>query len=332
MTIENMKNIQTINGDVAELEKLDPAGIVWIQKLKELSLFNVRNEDIIIKSILEARELQAPLPFILTFCPAIKNLDIPNSKSQTRRLMPLTTELPRAKMAIEELIGFLVFTKNTLGITPNVFLVFADSVEKGAENMFENLHDMNIIAEQSVRGIQQLFKDFDLGHPGFIQQNGIQIPKVRRQSSLNIEANKVGKSRKEIIEDRETEMFDPTNPLFQVWEKHLLLTRQDQNFVATGWQSKKGAEALWNRVRFLLAEFMADGEILPKLAKLTNPKKFTNGFPNPIFIVSTTRLAGFEMEVDGFNTAKKIGVIAPFHNIGRWTDQENNSPWLNFLI
>ncbi len=305
---------------------------MWFKKVNEQTLFATRNEISGVRTVIEAKEKGLDLPLILTFCPAIENLEKPNPKGQTRKLVPLNITLPRAARAIDELFGFLISIKKDLKINPTVFLVFADSLEKGAENMFENSTNMESIAVESINGVRELFLLFDQKHPGLLQKFKIEIPKIRRQSILNIEAGKVGISRNQIIEIKETHMLDPLNPLFEIWEKHLILTRKDSSFVATGWQSKKGAEALWNRVRFLLSEFIADGELLPKLVKVMNPKKFPVDMPKPIFIASSTRQGGFEMEADGFSINGETCVISPFHNIGRWTEKPISSPWTDSLL
>lgn len=305
----------------------------WFKKLEEHSLFNPRNSDIGINTIQASLRNQTPLPLILTLCPAIENLNSPNLKGQTRKLVILDKNLPRARVAVEEIFGFLISLRKSLGIRPNIFLIFSDSLERGAESMFENARDMEQIATASVNGIQDLFKEFDQKHQGLLQQFSVEVPKIRRQSTLNTQGGKAGINRDWLIEEKEAEMLDPLNPLFALWQKHLLITRNDDTFVSTGWQNKKGAEALWNRVRFLLAEFITDGEFLPKMNKVLNPKKFTDtDIPRPIFLASSTRAGGFEMEVDGFNVSQQTCVTAPFHNIGRWTEPPHDSPWINELI
>jgi len=297
------------------------------KEIDSFSLFPASNLEVGMEAARLANQKNLTLPFILTFCPAIENLNTPNSNGQTRKLVPLKRDLPRAKLAVAEILSFLISFKTKTGIKPHLFLIFADSLEKGAENMFVNADEMESITVESIKGIRELFNFSDQKHPGLLQSKQIEIPKVRRQTMINIEAGKAGMSRNQLIEEKEAQMFDPIDPLFNLWQKHLILTRNDGKFVSTGWQNRKGAESLWNRVRFILAEFIADGILLPEMLKVLNPKKFSAEIPRPIFLASSTRSGGFEMESDGFNVNQHTCVLAPFHNIGRWTEELKSSPW-----
>lgn len=330
MSSEHMtKTVFDIKDRNPELQRPDIES--WVKGLEEFSLFPPKNLDVAIESIQEAEKNGTPLPFSLTFCPADRKLDNPKNEKQKFEFVPLTADLPRAEEAVEELFGFLIFAKKSLGIIPHLSLVFADTLERGIEETTVNTEEMPKISSESVKGIQEMFFHFDQSHPGLLQRENIPMPKIHKMSTLGQEGKKVGLGREQIINQREFDMLDPLNPLFETWKKHLTLSRHDNPLTATSWRSKRSAEAIQSKTRFLLAQLMADGEILPKLVKELNPKKFPEECPRPIFITTSTIKTGFEMETDGFNTTEPTCVIAPFRNIGDWAEEPIDSPWLNFV-
>lgn len=303
----------------------------WTNGLVRFSLFPPQKLELVVKAIQEAHELKTPLPFVLTFCPADQKIESPTPTSPKSKFVPITKDLPRVTQLIEELFGFLIFTRKTLGITPHLLLVFADSLERGIEETTLNTKEMPSIATASIKGVQEILFHFDQAHPDLLQKENIPMPKIHKISTLGQEANKFGISRDRLITQAEFDMLDPLNPLFEIWKKHLVISRHDNPLTSTSWRSKKAAESIQSKTRFLLAQLAADGEILPKLIKELNPKKFPGLCPRPIFITSSTIKAGFEMETDGFNAKEATCVIAPFRNIGDWTNAPVDSPWLNFL-
>jgi len=295
----------------------------WIEGVEENSLFEARNKNLAISSVVEASEKESPIPFILTLCPAIDNLVVPNSKGQTRELTPLTKDNPRLKIFVKELVSFMIFTKKKTGLDSEIFLIFSDSLEEGAKNMFTNSECIEDITISSKEGIRKAFFEFDQENQGLFQENRIRIPKLFAQSEIP------GFSQREKLIDRFIfKMWDPITKEWEEWAKHLKANRNDDSFISTGWQNASGARQIWVRTRFLLAEFMADGVFLPDVMKKIKQKRFPLGMPNPIFIASTTRKAGVEMEASGFESC---GLISPFNNIGRWTDSPNNSSWIDKL-
>lgn len=322
----NNKSLAITNPEITP-----PEVSMWVEKASKQALDKLRNPKKISSSLTEAIVNKAPVPLILTFCPAIENLVEKSKLGQTRKLVPLTKDNLRLRSVIKELAGLQLDLKTSLGINASIFLVFADSLERDAEKMFVNVENFKQVVTESVGEIQNAFLDFDSEFPGWLQKKGIRIPKVRKQSELFLPGKAVG-TRAELISAFEKRILDPSDTMFELWLKHIKLTRKDESFVATGWQSIKGSETLWNRVRFLLAEFAADGVLLPKFFNHFNKKDFSEITPQPIFFASSTRLAGIEMEADGFSVQNPTGLMPIFHNIGRWTEKPRRSPWIETLL
>ena len=165
--------------------------------------------------------------------------------------------------------------------------------------------------------ITRAFGEFDLNHPKVMQETNFRIPKVRLQTNVLEQSGKINLNHEEQMKKFELMCLDPKSSVFELFIKHIRAT-SDTPFVSTGFQTIKSAETVWNRVRFMLAQNMADGVILPKIMGELHKNRFPLGMPRPIFICSTTRQGGIESEMDGFTAIESNPVIAVFNNIGSW--------------
>lgn len=331
-----MNGLNQPKSNIEPETNLSPELITWLVFLEKGSLFPPNNVEKIAESVKEARLLSCGLPMILTLCPAIENLTQTTKQEQTRRLIPLSESNERLKKFIQEFIAFSLITKRITGLGVEFFLLFADLLEPDSERMFINVGEMPAIAEESIKTIRQLLFRLDQDNPGLFQQSEIKIPRVRKQSKTIKQAGKAGININQLIERVEFETFDPSSPAHSIFERQLKLTREDQSFVPTGWQTRKGREAIHNRIRFMVAQLWTDGVALPLLMDAFLRKGFPKGMPNPIFIVSSTREAGAILQTEGFNWGAKHpevlkipsaarGVISPFKNTGRWEQEPEES-------
>jgi len=304
--------------DLVENHRVDR----WINGVNNLSLAPPRKSELVIKSAEEAKTLNCPLPLIVSLCPAIKNLEVPNSKGQTRELVELSSDNDRLAGFVEELFDFNSFTLTTLGVPIETMVVFADVLEIGAENMFTNIKQWSEIVISSVKNISKAFSNFDSFKPGEFQKTKFKIPKVRLQSNILTQAGKVNLRHEDELRKVELACLNPNTLTFDMFIKHLKLTANTP-FVATGFQTIKSAETVWNRVRFMLSQCAADGIVLPKMMKELTRNNFPNGMPNPIFVCSTVRPGGIGLEMDAFEMSANPS-MAVFKNIGSW--MKNSTP------
>jgi len=291
-SIETMDKPMSSNIETKPEIKFTPEVLSWLNFIEEISLFSPHNIEAIAKSAEEAKREGVPLPFIINLCPAIENLKQPTERGQTRKLLPLSKDNPRLIKFVQELASFMVTTKDMLGVTPEIFLIFSDVLEPGSEKMFVNSDEIEAITNQSLKTIRKLFFQIDRANPGLFQEKKIRIPKIHQQSRVLELAGKIGINPHNLIAKVEFEELDPNSPAHEAFERHLKLTRNDPSFVPTGWQSHTGRIAIHNRVRFMVAQCWTDGVILPKLMRHLLQKRFPEKMPSPIFVISTTREAG----------------------------------------
>lgn len=324
----------SINSQKSELllsAEREAAIEAWINSLQKACVADIINHELLTQTAKDAIDKKVPLPLILTLCPAVRNLDVPNSKGQTRELIPLSSQNKRLSNLLFEVFGFQTMLLDTLKLKADIFLVFADKLEKGSENMFVNPNEISHTSELSVKAVRDAMIQIDQSHPGFFQKKGIKIPKVRLQSSLAMQGGKIGQDRDLQIQKIEMEILNPNSNFFELWSKHLKLARNDSKFTETSWQGLKSAETIWKRMRFLIAELITDGLFLPQMMKHLDKNQLSENPPEPIFLASSTRKASLTMEADCFNAVKANCLIPAFRNIGKWTNTAEESPWIEIF-
>jgi len=300
---------------------------LWLNQVQGKCVGEIASINLVSGSCHKAKELNLALPLILTLCPAVFNLNFPTANGQTRELVPIQSNSPRVRSLFEEIFGFQIFLKKNLNMNADMFIIFGDSLERGSDKMLTNPQDMASISEMSIKSIRETIIDIDRSTNGLFQKSGIKVPKIRLQSNISQQGGKVGLNRETIINQAETAILDPNSNLFALWSKHLLLARNDSKFTETSWQGLKSAEAIWSRMRFLIAELTADGIFLPEMMKhLTMQNEI-----EPIFLASSTRKVTLEMEADCFNIKRRSALIPAFRNIGKWLNPAESSPWIDEL-
>lgn len=196
--------------------------------------------------------------------------------------------------------------------------------------MFINHKEIGIVADESTKAIRKLFFQIDQANPGLFQEKTIKIPKIHKQSKIMELAGENDTNTSNLITRVEFEELDHDSPAHAFFERHLKLTRNDESFIPTGWQTHAGRMTIHNRIRFMIAQCWVDGVILPKIMAKIFQKRFPQRMPSPIFVISTTRKAGAVLQEEAFNLGSKHpgvlkiqsepkGVIAPFQNMGNWT-------------
>jgi len=313
-TMNTIKQLDTVN---TRIDLIDNSPVQnWWENISKICIFPPRKVETIIDTIEQSLKNNCPIPIIISLCPAINNLKSPNDKGQTRELVQLTCDNQRLNLFIEELFDLNKLTFETLGVPLETMLVFADVLENGANKMFTNVDKWQEIASISAKNISQAFLNFDGDRPGEFQKTKFKVPKVRLQSNVLMQAGKANLKHEDELKKVELECLDPNTQTFDLFIKHLKLTA-DTPFVTTGFQTIKSAETVWNRVRFMLAQCTADGVVLPKMFKEMHKKSFKENILDPIFICSTTRLGGVELEMDAFEKSGNPS-MAIFRNIGSW--------------
>ncbi|MFH1561127.1 MAG: hypothetical protein ABID04_00925 [Patescibacteria group bacterium] len=299
--------------------EFSPEVLSWMTTIRALSLTPPANPERTMTTAQECWAKGIPLPVIITLCPAIKNLAEPNERGQSRELVPLTPENQRLQLFVQELLNFHSVCKQTLGIPIEIMFMFVDLLEDEAEAMFTNAEQMPTIAKESLVGVRQTFQIVDQSQPGKFQIERFRVPKISLRSSVLQQAGQAGFNHEKAMRQATLEMLTPGSGTFDLLVKHLRLSK-DSPLVETGFQTIASARTIWTRVEFLLAEFIADGQILPEIMKSQNRKVFQGqSTPPPIFVCSSTRSGGIQMEMDGFcSTDTNGGAIAIFKNVGRW--------------
>lgn len=314
---EIMNNIKQLDTVSTRIDLINNSPVQnWWENINNRCIFPSRKVETIIGIVEQSIKNGCPLPIIISLCPAINNLEMPNDKGQTRELVQLTCDNSRLNVFVEELFDLNKITFETLGVPLETMLVFADVLENGANKMFTNVDKWQEIAAASIKDISQAFLNFDSGHPGEFQKTKFKVPKVRLQSNVLMQAGKANLKHEDELKKVELECLDPNTQTFDLFIKHLRLTA-DTPFVTTGFQTIKSAETVWNRVRFMLAQCTADGIVLPKMFKEMHKKSFKEVIPDPIFVCSTTRSGGVELEMDAFEISGNPS-MAVFKNIGSW--------------
>ena len=322
MTKNNLQNSETKTDLIKDSELF-----LWLNKVHQNSVAEITNPNLIIDAVSKSKESNTSLPLILTLCPAVFNLNFPTQKGQTRELVPIETNNLRVKSLFEEISGFQILFKNLTGLDTELFLVFGDLLEKESEKMITNSEKMNEISQLSVKSIREIIISIDQRSNGLFQKRELKTPKVRLQSGISQQGGKINMSREQMINQFETSILDPNSKFFALWSKHLRLAREDAKFTETSWQGQKSAEAIWNRMRFLVAELTTDGIFLPEMMKHLNK----NIIAEPIFLASSTRQATLKMESDCFNSMNQRALIPAFRNIGKWLEPPESSPWIDIL-
>lgn len=325
--MENMTKNKLQNSLIETDFNRDSESFQWLSSLRQNCIAEITNENLIISAVSKSKELETPLPLILTLCPAVFNLNFPTNNGQTRELVPVEKDNLRVKALFEELFGFQIHLKRLTGMDTELFLIFGDLLEKGSEKMITNSSDINRISQESVKSMREIMMNIDQESQGQLQRMGIKFPKIRLQSGISQQGGKVKLNREQLISKFETTILDPNSELFLTWSKHLKLARNDEKFTETSWQGQKSAETIWNRMRFLIAELTSDGIFLPEMMTHLN-KKIT---VEPIFLASSTRQATLKMEADCFNLVNQTALIPAFRNIGRWLETPESSPWIDIL-
>mgnify|MGYP001563295044 CR=1 FL=1 len=325
--MENMTKNNLLNRQLETDLTRDSELFLWLNKVQENCVVEISNRNLVIDAISKSKESDTPLPLILTLCPAVFNLNFPTQKGQTRELVPIETDNLRVKSLFEEISGFQILLKNLTGLDTDLFLVFGDLLEKGSERMLTNSENINTISQTSVKSMREIIVNIDRESNGLFQRMGIKVPKVRLQSGISQQGGKINLNREQMINQFETSILDPNSNFFTLWSKHLKLARDDAKFTETSWQGQKSAEAIWNRMRFLIAELTADGIFLPEIMKHLNKGIMTE----PVFLASSTRQATLKMESDCFNLVKQRVLIPAFRNIGKWLEPAESSPWIDIL-
>lgn len=288
----------------------------WMNKIESKSVVSIRNKEVLLSTLDIVRRLSCPLPLIISLCPAIINLDAPNSLGQTRELVELSFDNMRLTNFVEELFELNKMTLNTLGVPIETMMVFADILEKDSSKMFTNTSRWTELATSSSKNISTAFANFEKLHPNAFFETKFKIPKIRLQSNVIMQAGKAGLRHEDEMRKIELDCLDPKSNTFELFIKHLKLTAETP-FVATGFQTIRSAETVWNRVRFMLAQCVADGIVLPKIFNEMHKKSFGVEIPRPLFVCSTTRLGGIELEMDSFEVGNN-STIAIFNSIGSW--------------
>lgn len=325
--MENMTKNNLQNSLIETDDNKDSESFLWLNKVQQNCVAEITNPDLVIDAITKSKESNTSLPLILTLCPAVFNLNFPTQKGQTRELVPIEANNLRVKSLFEEISGFQIHLKKMTGLNTDLFLVFGDLLEKGSEKMITNSQDINRISQKSVKSIREIIVNIDQESNGLFQRMGIKTPKVRLQSGISQQGGKINLSREQMIGKFETSILDPNSELFLTWSKHLKLARNDEKFTETSWQGQKSAEAIWNRMRFLIAELTTDGVFLPGMMKNLN----SGVVAEPIFLTSSTRQATLKMEADCFNSINQRALIPAFRNIGKWLEPSETSPWIDIL-
>ena len=320
-----------IKDAVFEAGEFSPVVLEWQEKVEALSLAPPKAPLNLLKTAEVCLQTQVPLPIIISLCPGIENLDSPNAKGQTRRLAPLRADNPRLLKFGKELFEFHLLTRKALGVSLEALMIFADLLEQDAEAMFTNCESMGEIAIMSTRAVAQSFSRLDQLEPGKFQRECFRVPKVRIRSKILNQTGEKGIFHDKVMEKVALSLLTPGTPAHDLFFKHLSLTR-DSPFISTGFQTLASARTVWQRLEFLLCEYIADGFILPRVMKQMSKKRFgQTSMPAPIFICSTTRPGGIAMEMDGFDMVNSclnlfpkkpisISSIAIFKNIGRWLE------------
>lgn len=325
--MENMTRNKLHNKQLETDFDRDSESFQWLSSLRQNCIAEITNENLIMDAISKSKELNAPLPFILTLCPAVFNLNFPTNNGQTREIVPIETGNLKVKALFEEVFGFQIHLKRLTGLDTELFLIFGDLLEKESERMITNSPDMYRISQESLKAIREIIINIDQESRGVFQSIGIKSPKVRLQSGTAQQGGKIKLNRDQLINKFETSILDPNTDLFLTWSKHLKLARNDEKFTETSWQGQKSAESIWNRMRFLIAELTTDGIFLPNMMKHLNSKVAVD----PIFLASSTRQATLKMESDCFNLINQTALIPAFRNIGKWLEPPESSPWIDIL-
>lgn len=300
---------------------------LWAEKLEEKCVTDITNKDILIGSLEVAKAKQIPLPLIITLCPAVFNLEFPTAKGQTREFVKIDNENTRVHSFFEEVFGFQALLKKESKLDTELFIIFGDLPEKGADRMTVNVTELKDITLESMQSIKSILSDIDSSSNGMFQREKIKIPKIRLQSNISQQGGKIDLNREFLIQSFEREILDPNSPFFNLWVKHVQFARNDSKFTETSWQGIKSAEAIWTRMRFLIAELTTDGVFLPEIMKhITNKSDI-----EPVFLASSVRPATLEMEADCFNMKKQRVLIPAFRNIGKWLEPPESSPWIDEL-
>lgn len=321
----NMDQFKPIAGVQAERKDEVSAQVTqWVKALEERAIFPAANLELVKNTALEAKEKNCPLPLILTLCPATRSLEA-GSKGPTREIVPMSAENPRLKSFLEELVSFMVLTKRTLGTDVEVFLILADRLDPFSARVFANANKLPEISQASATAIKQLFFQIDQENPGLFQKERIRVPKVWKQSDSPFQKE----GREDLIRKCALDIVQLKEPFFSIWLTNLKRTREDEEFIGTGWQNFESAKTTWDRFTFKLSECLVDGHLLPRMfSGLDSAKKrFPNVMPKPIFVATSMRQNGVLLEIDSFNSLEQFGVIAPFRNVGRWNDPVVQSPW-----
>ena len=325
--MENMKNTNLQNSQRESDSNKDSELFAWLNILQQNSVAEITNPDLVFKAASISKTSNTPLPLILTLCPAVFNLNFPTQKGQTRELVPIDPNNLRVKSLFEEIFGFQILLKDTIGLNIELFLIFGDLLESGSEKMITNSNEIGTISQTSIKSMREIIINLDQNSNGLFQKMGIMAPKIRLQSGISQQGGKIHLNREQMINQFKVAILDPNSDHFALWSKHLKLARKDARFTETSWQGQKSAETIWDRMRFLIAELTTDGIFLPEMIKHLN----RNVVAEPIFLASSTRDATLKMEADCFSSESPRALIPAFRNIGKWLESPESSPWIDIL-
>lgn len=282
----------------------------WLQIIEAESLLPPINKDLIKTSAEIALSNGVPLKFILTLCPAFRNLAASEQADRggpTREMVPFDEDqLPRLSLFAKEIAALVVGTKMTLGISPQILLVINDIFEPGVEKRIADIDQAPKLLNEAKMTLHRLFQKVDSENPEIWPFKFQSSVRIVLQSDLVEKSTRFGLPEHSLfVSTLMRETLDPQRPAFAHWLKFLKNTRNDPVMSPNAWLTTSGALSLHERVRFLVAMYWTDGLINPLLFKsVFRPDPQKKGWESkvaPIFICGVTRDLQAEMEMAGVN-------------------------------
>lgn len=282
----------------------------WLQIIEAESLLPPINKDLIKTSAEVALAHGIPLKFILTLCPAFRNL--PNSEQikaggPTREIVPFDEkQIPRLHLFAREIASLVVGTKRILGVSPQILLIINDIFEPGVEKRVADIDQAPAILNEAKSTLHRLFQAVDSENPEIWPFKFQSSVRIVLQSDFIEKLTRFGLPAHDLfVSTLMRETLDPQRPASAHWLKFLQNTRNDPIMSPNAWLTTSGALSLHERVRFLVAMYWTDGLVDPLLFKsIFRPDPQKRGWESkvaPIFICGVTRDLQAEMEMAGVN-------------------------------